>query len=198
MLTGYTCYIEDGKIDNAKDFIMLCTRDFGATIDMRDEPLDTPIPEKFEPDTYASKNLKKAMDKLEYLSSLTDKNIQEMIDKEYKKKQTDCDEQIKKEKIKNNRYAKVLSEVKAWNPPTPEHNNLKDFAINQIEMSTEYLMDDYYEKQKREPKPTVNEWKENAFASCLKDIKYYREENQKEIDRTNSRNKWLKELRESF
>lgn len=198
MPTGYTCYIEDGKIDNAKDFIILCTRNFGATIDMRDEPMDTPIPEKFEPDTYASKNLKKAMDKLEYLNSLTDENIQEIIDKEYKRKQTDCDEQIKKDKIKNNRYAKVLSEIKAWNPPTPEHKNLKEFAINQIEMSTEYLNDDYYEKEKRQPKPTVKEWKEAAFESCLKDIKYYREENQKEIDRTNKRNEWFKALRESF
>ncbi|MBO6267553.1 MAG: hypothetical protein J6N19_00245, partial [Clostridium sp.] len=53
MPTGYTCFIEDGKITTAKGFLLLCARAFGACIEMRDEPLSEPIPEKFNgDDTY--------------------------------------------------------------------------------------------------------------------------------------------------
>ena len=57
MPTGYTYYIENGNITTAKDFIMLCTRAFGALISMRDEPLSTPIPQEIKADTQYADNM---------------------------------------------------------------------------------------------------------------------------------------------
>lgn len=42
------------------EFAMRCARNFGALIMMRDEPLDAPIPEKFEPSGYYKKEYEKA------------------------------------------------------------------------------------------------------------------------------------------
>ena len=39
MPTGYTAFIEDGDITTGKEFLLLCLRNFGIAIDVRDEPL---------------------------------------------------------------------------------------------------------------------------------------------------------------
>lgn len=36
MPTGYTAYIEDGSITTGKEFLMLCLRNFGISIDGND------------------------------------------------------------------------------------------------------------------------------------------------------------------
>jgi hypothetical protein len=132
MATGYTSYIEDGKIDNAKDFIMLCARAFGATIMMRDESLDIPIPE-FKPDTYYLEQFKKSKLRLEELKNITDEDLQQKIDDNYNQ-EIEYRKQVIKEKVQlKEKYLNILNDIYEWKEPTPEHKNLKDFAIKQIE-----------------------------------------------------------------
>lgn len=52
MPTGYTAYIKDGKITSGKEFLKLCTRAFGIAVDLKDESLDVPTPNHFEPHPY--------------------------------------------------------------------------------------------------------------------------------------------------
>lgn len=54
MPTGYTAFIEDGDITTGREFLLLCSRNFGVAIDVRDEPLSVPTPTKFEPDPYCA------------------------------------------------------------------------------------------------------------------------------------------------
>ena len=42
MPTGYTAFIEDGDITTGREFLLLCSRNFGVAIDVRDEPLSVP------------------------------------------------------------------------------------------------------------------------------------------------------------
>lgn len=53
MPTGYTAFIEDGDITTGKEFLLLCLRNFGIAIDVRDEPLTVPTPTHFKPCVYA-------------------------------------------------------------------------------------------------------------------------------------------------
>jgi hypothetical protein len=56
MPTGYTAKLmEEGQ--SFPEFAMRCARNFGALIMMRDESLDVPIPEQFEPSDYYRKKL---------------------------------------------------------------------------------------------------------------------------------------------
>lgn len=72
MPTGYTASVQDGKITEFRDFAMQCARAFGATITMRDDPSDAPIPEAFEPENYNAKRLIEAQEEIARLNAMTD------------------------------------------------------------------------------------------------------------------------------
>lgn len=196
MPTGYTSYIEDGKINNAKDFIMLCARAFGATIMMRDESLDAPIPE-FKPSTYHLEQLEKAKQRLEEFKNMTNEQLQQEIDDNYNKEMEYRKQAIKEKLELKEKYLNVLNDIYAWKEPTPEHRKLKEFAIDQIKDSMQWdCSTEYYEQEYI--KPTLEESRKLQIETALKDIKYYTKQNQEEIERTNERNLWVKQLRESF
>ena len=64
MPTGYTLDLYDVKDITFEEFALRCARAFGALISMRDEPIDAPIPERFEPSDYHLKELEKAKKRL--------------------------------------------------------------------------------------------------------------------------------------
>jgi hypothetical protein len=94
------------------------------------------------------------------------------------------------------KYQAMLNEAKAWTPPTPDHQGLKDFMVKQIEESIKWDCDDSL--------ATVpicqssEQWFASAIAKAGRDIIYHTEKNQEEIDRTNGRNKWVRDLRQSL
>lgn len=196
MPTGYTSYIQDGKIDNAKDFIMLCARAFGATVTMREESLDIPI-SKFKPDTYHLDSLNKAMVKLEQAKNKTNEEIQKEIDESYSKEMDYRKQVIKERSELKQKYLNILNDIYSWKEPTPEHKNLKDFAISQIKESIDWDCDtEYYEKEYI--KPTIEESRKLSIESALKDIEYHSKNYSEEVKRTDERNKWINDLRDSL
>lgn len=54
MPTGYTHKIKDGM--TFKEYALRCARNFGALMDMRDDPMDAPIP-IFTPSGYHEEKL---------------------------------------------------------------------------------------------------------------------------------------------
>lgn len=198
MPTGYTCYIEDGNITTAKDFIMLCTRAFGALISMRDEPLSSPIPQQIKADTkYADKMIQYYKDDLAKYESLSPSKIHEMNRAEYESREASrrksLDEKLNIKKL----YKQILSDVKAWVPPTDGHIELKNFAINQIEMCipTEHELSFY---TKREAEIPDDEWIVEKIKMCRENITYYENYKKKEIEHAESCNNWLNAVRDSF
>lgn len=49
-MTAYTKFIEDGTVTTAKDFLKLCSRNFGVYAVSKDEPLSPDIPVTIEKD----------------------------------------------------------------------------------------------------------------------------------------------------
>lgn len=198
MPTGYTCYIEDGNITTAKDFIMLCTRAFGALISMRDEPLSTPIPQEIKADTqYADKMIQHYKNELAKYESLSPDEIHEMNRTEYENRETSRKKSLDKKLNIKKLYEQILSDVKAWIPPTDEHIKLKDFAIEQIEMCipTERELSFYTRK---ETEMSDDEWIADKIELCRKNISYYEDYRKKEIEHAESCNNWLNAVRDSF
>jgi len=199
MPTGYTAYIEDGEVSSGNDFIMLCARAFGATISMRDEPLNKPIPEKFEISSYNNNQLETAKLNLSKIENMSNDDIQTEIDLEYNKNQQYYKNKIEENKIQYNRHINILNEIKKWIPPTLDHNELKQFAINQINLVlSDYAESDYYIDKINEVKPTIDQWKREKIESIKKDILYYTKEINAETKRIESRNDWIKQLRDSL
>ena len=67
MPTGYTAFIENGKVKTAKQFLHLCLRAFGICVRMRDDSLEVE-------DDYTPKIIDGYQKDIEYHQKYLDKN----------------------------------------------------------------------------------------------------------------------------
>lgn len=194
MSTGYTSQIEKGV--TFKEFVLSCSRAFGALITMRDDPADTTIPDEIIPSDWNKTELKKAEEQLETLQSMTIEQVEKESFKEYLETINSYREKLRKDNELREKYLAMFNQVKAWQPPTPDHIGLKDFMISQIEQSINFdCIADHI------PYPilkTVNEWLSGKIEECLKDIKYHTKEYADEVDRCAQRTAWIKALKQSL
>jgi len=198
MPTGYTSKIYAGEQVTGKEFIMTCARAFGALIEMRDEPMGAQIPEELKVDTYHEKQLEHSNQELNNYKNMSIEEAQELVDESYENKVEENKKYYNEKLELKNRYEKVLAEVEQWKLPSPEHQNLKDYAIRQLEESILFdcgHIEDYAKEVKKE---TPEEYIQKQIDSCLWNIEYHQKEWDKEVKRTNERNLWIKQLRDSF
>lgn len=198
MPTGYTYKIQEGI--TFREFVLTCAKAFGACAEMRDEPIDKPIPEKFEVDSYHKKELKTAKEKLKYYSNMSLEKAENLAFEEYNKRISDCKASLKKNREIVNKYENMLKQVKEWIPPTAEHVGMKEFMIEQIESSIKFDgMIDYYEREiKTIKKLSGFEWRGVRVDSALSDIAYHAEHYEEDKKRAESRTEWIKALRKSL
>lgn len=161
---------------------------------MREEPLSKPMPKEFKASTYHLERLEEERRELDRLRSMTMDEVHEQNEVEYQRDVAARKEMLEEKKAIKDRYIAILNDVKAWTPPTTEHNGLKKFAIEQIEMCLPDLS--YYIK---EPvRVSDEEWIEARIESRLDSIRYHEKGWDEECERVASSNKWLADLRGSL
>ena len=203
MPTGYTAYIEDGDITTGKEFLKLCTRAFGIAIDLKDEPLSVPTPTHFEPDTYYKERYEKALEDFNEANNLTFDNAKIQMKAAYEKRISDYKSFAEKESLMNEKYAKVRKEVEEWIPPTEEHQSLKKFALEQIDMcitKQEYI-DEYLEKSKEvfdDSNEAVEKYISDNIQYCKDSLDRAYKSWKEELERTEKKNIWIKKFLESI
>ncbi len=196
MPTGYTAKLMD-KGETFQEFILGCARAFGACIDMRDDSSDTPIPEKFEPSNYHTEKLKENKEELLKLKAMSEEEKISFSESKKDKELNEKKEWLNKKLEENKRLEDMKDQVQAWRPPTKDHQGLKDFMLQQIKISKHdlnYITDKILKLHKRTP----ISFYVDAVSDCAWGISYHQKESQKEIDRVNQRNEWLKQLRNSI
>jgi hypothetical protein len=199
MPTGYTTNVQEGKVVELKDYILDCSRNFGALIHMRDDSNNTEIRYR-EVSDYHLKQLERAKNNYEEFKKLTDEEIQLKLDESYNQNLKDKKESLKRFEEGKQRYLDMLDKVKGWQPPSEEHINLKNFAIKQLEESLDF---DYSDRTKeyylQEPfKDTIEGYKQYKIKSYLKDIEYHSKGYREEIEGVEKVNKWIDDLINSF
>lgn len=194
MPTGLTSKIYEGKDITFKEFAISCARTFGAFIHQRDEPLDAPI-RKREPDTYYLKELEKA--KKDLADFLTNPPTEDSLAKEYEEKvermrKEDAEINKNKQELKA-RYEAMLKKVQDWNPPTSDHENLKNFMIKQLNESIDF---DCHVYDQVDRFLTKEQYIKDGLSSIHleKLVEYYQEQWDKQIESCNNVNKWIEEL----
>jgi hypothetical protein len=193
MPTGYTAGIEKGM--TFQEYALGCARAFGALVEMRDDPMGKPIPEKFEPSTYHIECLDRARTRLKFVESLTLKQAEVEAEREYQDALASHTKYATAKNELRKRYEVMLAEVRAYIPPSPDHVEYKQFMESQLSESIRF--DCGYSvpaPKKKDPE----QWLRDEQAKALKDIAYHREEYTKEQERTESRNRWVRQLRESL
>lgn len=202
MPTGYTSYIKDGEITSGKEFLKLCTRAFGIAVDLKDESLDVPTPNHFEPHPYYEKAYKDSLVSREKAYSMTLEEVKEDIISKYNDNKGRAAKILEEYKDEDKKCLKVREEVEKWIPPTPEHENLKKFCLEQIDMSLNTGLYEWYEKDINKELDTSDD----TVRKYIDNLKDYADEKlkrayknwQEELRRVEEKNLWMKQFLDSL
>ena len=104
---------------------------------------------------------------------------------------------------RNKQYAKVRAEVEDWIPPTPEHIELKNFALKQIDMciDTQEQIDRYREYANEElddSDSAVAEYIHEQTELHRQGVKRAKESWDGEVKRAEDKNKWMEQFLNSL
>lgn len=203
-MTGYTSALVEKDMDFPQ-FAMFCARAMGVCITMRDDPLDAPIPDEFQPEPYHKESLEKALDEYEKLNAMTQAEKIECGTRMRDAAVLETQERKKKhlgEKEGNiTKLRDTLAEVESWQPPTPDHTQFKTFMAQQLTDSIKHESGygEYYDKdiEKTQNMTPLQFW-QAELDQANEDIKYHGQKWEEEVKRTKERNLWIKNLRDSL
>lgn len=192
MPSGYTEMISRGV--SFQEFALGCARAFGATISMRDDPPDAPIPDEFEPSDYHLKKIEDAKARLYDLQRMTPDEIRTAAEKAGRELVAYWTGSNDRKAELRAKYEAMLAEVESWTPPTPEHEGMKKFMRDQI---TESIRWDCSSSGAPEPKDAPA-WHAEQIALAERDIAYHTKEHAEEVERCRQRTEWVRALRRSL
>ncbi len=195
MPTGYTSDLYEGKDVTFQEFAAQCARAMQPLVMMREEPMDAPIPEKFEPSSYHIEKLDEAKKDLKELESLPDQEAESRASREYGKDCVAYEKSVKNQTAIAARYNKMLKKVEAWTPPSDDHVPFKDYMREQLTESIDFDCHFYGEAPKR---LSGKEWLKKKIKKAEWNIDYHWEENEGEKQRAEDRTEWVQKLRESL
>lgn len=138
MAIGYIYLVKEGKTTFRK-FALECARQLSPVVytEMEELPSGTPIPDEFKPHPYHKEEIERAKKNLERAKAMTIEEAEIKVEGIYNECIRSNNETRKKREETRVRYESMLEKVRAWDPPTPDHTNLKDFMISELEQSIE-------------------------------------------------------------
>lgn len=198
MPTGYTAPIEKGI--TFKEYAMGCARAFGSLIMMREDPQSAEIPEKFEPSPYYKDEIENESKQLKELLAMDDATATKKAKDAHQEKIEYHTAAIAKNEDLLAKYKSMLTEVEAYESPSPEHDEFKKFMAQQIKESIKFDCGSTYHEEGIQSAKLMSgtEWKAEEARRLNESITRHKKYYQEELDRTNSRNEWLRKLRESL
>ena len=201
MPTAFTDYIEKGEITKFSDFAKLCTRAFGVAIHMRDESLDTPYIKR-EVDLYYKERVSGIENEIKTLKD----NPSEVYES-YKKALSE-DINLYKDEIneRNSRkkiVASLIREANEWIPPTKEHENFKNFVLEQLKYAQTDVDTFYYETtiidwQKELDTLTLEKFVEERTSELNEELINAKDDLEQQQKSCDESNQWVEELFKSL
>lgn len=203
MPTGYTAFIEEGKITTGKEFLKLCLREFGLAIELRDKPLDIPVPTTFEPNSFYKTQYENAVERLNAAKNLSLETVKFCMKDDHDKRVKEAERILNGMLEVNERYAKVRNEIIDWIPPTPDHETLKEFALKQIDMCVNSnRLIQYYQDIINTPFDSSDEaamkYMEDYLELLEKDVERAQRSYYEEVLRAKEKTKFMKDFIDSL
>lgn len=196
MPTGYTAPIEEDPDYQFEQYVWRCARAFGALVLMRDDPMGASVPERFEPSPFYRDKLKEATARLSELLGTTLEQAAVLSAAEHESECAWRRKERERTMERIARYSAMRESVKAWQPPSKDHVELKLFMLQQLSVGAKFLNPD--SEYLRDPEQQTPEaWLADAIAGARRNVERYAEEAAKEDARTEERNNWVRLLRES-
>lgn len=195
MPTGYTAEVADGSATDLETFVMRLARGMGALLPMRDEPSSARIPEKFEPSSYNKEQLVKLENDLKHYLELTGDDLLFEWCEARQRVDTARVNREQQLELERERYLKMIEAVEAW---TGQPEGIKEFALEQLHSGMEFDCPKEFKWYGEVISDNPKAWRLGQLARITSDIDYHTKSYAKECERTNSRNEWLAQLRESL
>ncbi len=129
---------------------------------------------------------------------MDDRAVARAAEEAYQASHTFWIERQRQTAIERARYEAMIAKVEAWTPPTPDHDGLKKFMLDQLRESVEWDCGGFGGSGPAPTRQTEAEWKAEALAQARHQIEHYTAEHAKEIERVNGRNEWIRDLRASL
>ena len=195
MPTGYTADI--GKKENVsfREFALKCSRAFGALVEMRDEPMDAPIPSEFKPSSYHKDEFAEACKVFYGSVGMRNDEAERLANEDYVSQLESYAEDVEKDRALAVKYGRMLAKVAKWQSPSPDHDNYRNFMISQLEKS---LQDDCGYEHEAPKKLTGAEYRSNLVEEAKRDMDYHKKEFVEEVKRAKERTKWVQNLMRSL
>lgn len=183
-----------------EEFVWRCARGCGVFIEMRDDPLDAPIPEKLKPSSYHKDAIKEAEKEIRELEAMSDKEAAQKAREQYDRMTKKFETIVREKGELEAKYRAMLDQVDAWVPPSPDHVGFQEMMRRLINESIDFDCNiEYYTKLENAPVLESGvEWKARNLESAKEDLERHKREWQEGVERTESKNKWISQLRESL
>lgn len=196
MPTGYTAGVANGTITDFTEYALQCARNFGACVTLRDDPISSEIPE-FTPSEWNAEKLAEAEAELSRFLAMTELERRELHAKEHAKNIEYAERQILEKQAERTRYEAMLEKAREFKSPSTEHDGYAKFLVTQLTESIDFDCDtSYYDKLKQPV--SFNFWKAEKLRKLRRDIEYHGKAQQEEVSRTESRNRWVRQLKEAL
>lgn len=194
MATGYTHGVAEGKVTEFTDFAKTCARAFGALIHMRDDANDAPI-QLPEVDPYYTKAIQISRRHLVKVRKMDAAAKERAVKREYKIRQTQYRQMVKRSDLEIARFSAMLEQVKAWEPPSPQHVNFKKFMVEQLTESIRFADVSGYAPG---PVESPAKWHAKALSEAERGYQFAVKRASEEVDRVAERREWIRQLQESL
>jgi hypothetical protein len=198
-MTGYTSKLcEEGQ--TFEEFTLQCARAFGVLSSLRDESLDSKIPDQLKPDTHYQDALADAIDEHNKLSTMTSDQSEKYGASLIKKHLTYLEQARNKTKLIRERILSMIEKVNSWVPPTDKHIDLKNFMLEQLQRTLEVDGDvSYYDTEiAANSVASAKEIYQEFLEAAASVVEFYNKKLIEEQKRTAKTNEWLTALRTSL
>lgn len=188
MPTGYTYKLYEGSTETPRSFILRCANAFN--IESREHGSDYVPLREIPVSDHSRTEILKAELRLEEAIALTDDKVALLVAKHNKQVRKENAASKKEMEEREERFSRMKNAIHSWNPPTPKHENVKKFMLEQL--ATETF--DVYVR----PELTPESYRTNEIDRAIKQLQYVKEREQEEVARTNQRNAWVGALLDSL
>jgi hypothetical protein len=193
MPSGITAPIAEGKDITAAEFLIRCAKQFGGLMHMQDEPLSAPIvPREANLDHY-DKSIARLEKDLAKYQAMSLEEAEAAVEEDYQEDLARHNQITADKNATRARYEAVLAKVRTWVPPTPEHDNLKEFAVKQLVESIDWDCKVY----EGPTKLSAQEYLTGRIEGLQGSLNFYKKQRADEIKRVEEANKWVTTLVES-
>lgn len=196
MPTGYTCKVASGEITDFADFAKTCARAFGAAIHQRDDEVDAPLKLTIERSDYYPRRLAEEREELARWQTMSAEQVYRAREEKYQADLAYYRERLAEVERSIRRYRDMQEKVRLWQPPTPEHTGIKDFMLDQLDVSIqgEYTPDPPRTDGLIVP---IEKYRANQIEKIKDEIAYHEEAVIKDEQGCMAKEAWLRALVDS-